>query len=39
MTDCDFDNEALTCPRCGFVAGGRSCAAIVRARRRQWGGS
>ena len=23
MSDCDFDNERSTCPRCGFVAGGR----------------
>lgn len=21
--DCDFDNDAMTCPRCGFVAGWR----------------
>jgi hypothetical protein len=21
--DCDFDNAAMTCPRCGYAAGGR----------------
>lgn len=21
--DCDFDNDATTCPACGFIAGGR----------------
>lgn len=24
MSDCDFDNPTLTCPRCGFVAGDAS---------------
>jgi len=23
VIDCDFDNDAMTCPRCGFKAGGR----------------
>jgi hypothetical protein len=23
MTNCDFDNDDTTCPRCGFKAGGR----------------
>ena len=24
MTNCDFDNDAMTCPWCGYVAGGRN---------------
>jgi hypothetical protein len=23
-TDCDFDNDDIRCPYCGFVAGGRN---------------
>lgn len=38
MANCDFDNDAMTCPQCGFVAGGkdwkRNCTDHVRARQR-----
>ena len=35
---CDFDNEAMTCPRCNFKAGGRHwkrmCSAVPRGPKR-----